>query len=327
MFVVPVKVSIEAISRKARVRDSESSGPTMIVQRLLYNNVNLQVSQGGRRHSNYNKKKASRHLITIGTSQGRWQGNWSCDYLLSLDDLLLRDLVEEDDGDVEDGRTKKRNGAPDVLVNLSIQKVYWGLIFASPALPCSSSSSTSHCPWSRRARRGNSKLVTNILKCIMQHASFGLSIDGRVVTAFTRKCSHCCSPYCREVRKIQHFDLPNFFSTESEMKPKCNGTKPVNRGMTAPIMSPRDEWAWDDRNRIEKKKANWRDSCLQVDASFNVWILPSAKSDNPEVELPEIGGDDPSVSSPIVISDRLTSSETVLFVILQHPDSWTTFGS
>lgn len=84
----------------------------------------MQVSQGGRRHSNYNKKKASRHLITIGTSQGRWQGNWSCDYLLSLDDLLLGDLVEEDDGDVEDGRTKKRNGAPDVLVNLSIQKVY-----------------------------------------------------------------------------------------------------------------------------------------------------------------------------------------------------------
>ncbi|PKI36844.1 hypothetical protein CRG98_042793 [Punica granatum] len=133
---------------------------------------------GGRSHVS---KKAPRHLITVGTSHGRWQGKWSCDYLLSLRDLRLGDLVEEE---VEDEQKKKKNDATAVLVNLSIDK----------------------------------------------HASFGLSIDGRIVTAFTRKCSHCSSPYCR-----------------------------------------------------------------QVDASFNVWVLPSSRSDNSAVQLPEIGGDDPSV--------------------------------
>ncbi|KAJ0096173.1 hypothetical protein Patl1_15853 [Pistacia atlantica] len=32
-----------------------------------------------------------------------------------------------------------------------------------------------------------------------QHASFGFSVDGRIISSFTRKCSNCSSPYCREV--------------------------------------------------------------------------------------------------------------------------------
>ncbi|KAK4788797.1 hypothetical protein SAY86_020116 [Trapa natans] len=158
-------------------RASTGAGPSSRVTR-----VTTSISPGERSHN----KKTSRNLITIGTSHGRGQSNWSCDYLVSLEDLRLGDLVEEeDDGGTEDGRRKKRvNGGPDVHVNLSIEK----------------------------------------------HASFGLSIDGRIATSFSRKCSHCSSPYRR-----------------------------------------------------------------QVDASFKVWVLPSVKSSNPDVELPDIGGDDPSV--------------------------------
>ncbi|RVX06178.1 Large ribosomal RNA subunit accumulation protein YCED-like 2, chloroplastic [Vitis vinifera] len=33
----------------------------------------------------------------------------------------------------------------------------------------------------------------------VHHASFGFSVDGRIITSFTRKCSNCSSPYCKEV--------------------------------------------------------------------------------------------------------------------------------
>ena len=32
-----------------------------------------------------------------------------------------------------------------------------------------------------------------------QHTGFGLSVDGRVITSITRKCSSCSSPFCRKV--------------------------------------------------------------------------------------------------------------------------------
>ncbi|XP_024994499.1 large ribosomal RNA subunit accumulation protein YCED homolog 2, chloroplastic isoform X1 [Cynara cardunculus var. scolymus] len=64
---------------------------------------------------------------------------------------------------------------------------------------------------------------------IHRHAGFGLSVDGTIDTSFTRKCSNCSSPYCR-----------------------------------------------------------------QITTNFNVWVLPSAK-DGDSNQLPEIGGDDPSV--------------------------------
>ncbi|CAI9096852.1 OLC1v1033093C2 [Oldenlandia corymbosa var. corymbosa] len=34
---------------------------------------------------------------------------------------------------------------------------------------------------------------------IDKHAGFGLSVEGRVTTSFSRKCSNCSSPYCREI--------------------------------------------------------------------------------------------------------------------------------
>ncbi|XP_061990982.1 large ribosomal RNA subunit accumulation protein YCED homolog 2, chloroplastic [Rosa rugosa] len=121
-----------------------------------------------------NKKNSRRSVIRISTADGRWHGNWGCDYLLSLQDLRLGDLVEEDDGNKKDAQ---------VSVNLSVHK----------------------------------------------HASFGFSVDGRILTSFTRKCSNCSSPYCRK-----------------------------------------------------------------IDTQFNVWVLSSSRDDN-TIQLPEIGGDDPSV--------------------------------
>lgn len=56
-------------------------------------------------------QKAPRRLITIGTSDRRWHGKWTCDYILSLRDLRLLDLVEDGQKDTK------------VFVNLSIEKV------------------------------------------------------------------------------------------------------------------------------------------------------------------------------------------------------------
>ncbi|XVF03052.1 hypothetical protein REPUB_Repub04eG0227000 [Reevesia pubescens] len=116
-----------------------------------------------------------RRLITISTvADGRWHGTWSCDYLVSLKDLNLDDLVEDDE-------------QKDAQVSINL--------------------------------------------CIHKHASFGLSVDGRIITSFTRKCSICSSPYCRE-----------------------------------------------------------------IDTNFNVWVLASNKDHGAtHDQLPEMGGDDPSV--------------------------------
>lgn len=34
---------------------------------------------------------------------------------------------------------------------------------------------------------------------IQQHASFGLSVDGKIIAYFTTKCSSCSLPYCRKI--------------------------------------------------------------------------------------------------------------------------------
>ncbi|XP_050230906.1 large ribosomal RNA subunit accumulation protein YCED homolog 2, chloroplastic [Mercurialis annua] len=137
-------------------------------------NVTVTVTVARRKDFTMKTKKNPRRLITISTGDSKWHGKWNCDYLISLRDLNLEDLIEEDE-----------QKDAEVSVNLSIQK----------------------------------------------HASFGFSVDGRIVTSFTRKCSNCSSPYCR-----------------------------------------------------------------QIDTSFNVWVLPSNNKHNgDELQLPEIGGDDPSV--------------------------------
>ncbi|XP_075082706.1 large ribosomal RNA subunit accumulation protein YCED homolog 2, chloroplastic isoform X3 [Nicotiana tabacum] len=86
-------------------------------------------------------QRASKRLVTISTSDGRWHGEWKCDYIFSLRDLQLEDLAED--------------GHKDTQVSINL--------------------------------------------CIHKHTGFGLSVDGRVITSFTRKCSNCSSTYCREV--------------------------------------------------------------------------------------------------------------------------------
>ncbi|XVF85639.1 hypothetical protein PTKIN_Ptkin17bG0132400 [Pterospermum kingtungense] len=161
--------------------------PTSFHSKLNPQNVNIKIKAASRRRDDYssliNKKdsrSSRRRLITISTADGRWHGTWSCDYLLSLRDLNLEDLVEDDDDDDDEHK--------DAQVSISL--------------------------------------------CIHKHASFGLSVDGRIVTSFTRKCSICSSPYCRE-----------------------------------------------------------------IDTNFNVWVLGSNNKDQGSThQLPEIGGDDPSLS-------------------------------
>ncbi|ESW03653.1 hypothetical protein PHAVU_011G031300 [Phaseolus vulgaris] len=118
-----------------------------------YNNATVTVTASSKRKDDFNSplvgkntSRAARRLITISPSDGRYSGDWTSDYLVSLDDLDLQDLIEDDDNS-----NKKKNAQ--VFINLTVQK----------------------------------------------HASFGLSVDGRVTTSFTRKCSNCSTPYCRQI--------------------------------------------------------------------------------------------------------------------------------
>ncbi|XWS22989.1 hypothetical protein CRYUN_Cryun29cG0082700 [Craigia yunnanensis] len=106
--------------------------------KMQSHNVKIRFKAASKRHD-YSSVST---LITISTADGRWHGTWSCDYLVSLKDLNLDDLVEDDE-------------QKDAQVSINL--------------------------------------------CIHKHASFGLSVDGRILTSFTRKCSICSSPYCREV--------------------------------------------------------------------------------------------------------------------------------
>ncbi|KAK2435018.1 hypothetical protein P8452_32004 [Trifolium repens] len=45
--------------------------------------------------------------------------------------------------------------------------------------------------------RKNAQVVVSL--SIQKHASFGLSVDARITTSFTSKCSNCSSPYCRQI--------------------------------------------------------------------------------------------------------------------------------
>ncbi|XP_057748333.1 large ribosomal RNA subunit accumulation protein YCED homolog 2, chloroplastic isoform X1 [Arachis stenosperma] len=85
-----------------------------------------------------------RRLITISPGDGRYHGDWTSNYHVSLQELQLQDLIEDDNDQHKDAQ---------VFIKLNIQK----------------------------------------------HASFGLSVDGRVMTSFTRKCGTCCSPYCQQI--------------------------------------------------------------------------------------------------------------------------------
>ncbi|XP_065865425.1 large ribosomal RNA subunit accumulation protein YCED homolog 2, chloroplastic isoform X1 [Euphorbia lathyris] len=141
-----------------------------------------------------------RRLVTISTGDGKWQGNWTCQFLISLEDLHLQDLIEDHHQQHKDAQ---------VSVTLTVQK----------------------------------------------HASFGFSVDGRILTSFIRNCTNCFSPYCREV----FMDLI-FINFKFQL---------VFVLILYVMLS-------------------------QIDSKFNVWVLMS-NEDNDQLHLPEIGGDDPSV--------------------------------
>ncbi|KAL3502162.1 hypothetical protein ACH5RR_036611 [Cinchona calisaya] len=49
------------------------------------------------------------------------------------------------------------------------------------------------------AEDGHKKNEVSISLSIQKHTGFGFSVDGRILTCFTRKCSNCSSPFCREI--------------------------------------------------------------------------------------------------------------------------------
>ncbi|KAE9616434.1 putative large ribosomal RNA subunit accumulation protein YceD [Lupinus albus] len=110
-----------------------------------YNNANS-ITASTKRNDKIRKNtsRVPRRLITIAPGDGKYHGDWTSNYVVSLQDLQLQDLIEVDDNPHKDAQ---------VLINLTIHK----------------------------------------------HASFGLSVDGRIMTSFTRKCGNCSSPYCRQI--------------------------------------------------------------------------------------------------------------------------------
>ncbi|EEF31251.1 conserved hypothetical protein [Ricinus communis] len=64
--------------------------------------------------------RTPRSLISISTADGKWHGKWNCDYLLSLQDLQLEDLIEDEQKDAE------------VSISLCIQKWMEGSSHLSP---------------------------------------------------------------------------------------------------------------------------------------------------------------------------------------------------
>lgn len=61
-----------------------------------------------------NTSKAARRLITISPGDGKYREDWTSDYLVSLQELQLQDLIEVEDDPNKDA---------EVVINLSIQKV------------------------------------------------------------------------------------------------------------------------------------------------------------------------------------------------------------
>lgn len=61
-----------------------------------------------------NPSRSARRLITISPSDGKYHGEWTCDYHVSLRDLHLQDLIKGEDDPHKNAQ---------VFINLSIQKV------------------------------------------------------------------------------------------------------------------------------------------------------------------------------------------------------------
>lgn len=53
------------------------------------------VSKGN--HLSLITKRSKKPLVRISSSDGKWHGEWNCDYIFTLGDLQLEDLAEETD--------------------------------------------------------------------------------------------------------------------------------------------------------------------------------------------------------------------------------------
>ncbi|GMP92504.1 hypothetical protein CsSME_00042707 [Camellia sinensis var. sinensis] len=104
-------------------------------------------------------QRSPRRLVKIATSssnKGRWNGKWTSEYIFSLQQLHLQDLVEDDEDGDGNGNDNGNGGGRDTQVSITLS--------------------------------------------IEKHASFGLSVNGRIIiTSLTRKCCNCSSPYSRKV--------------------------------------------------------------------------------------------------------------------------------
>ncbi|KAH7840851.1 hypothetical protein Vadar_022531 [Vaccinium darrowii] len=155
------------------------------------------------------RRQRRRSLIKISPNGNRIDDDkWRCDYILSLKQLDLQDLAaepEEEEEEEEDlaaePEEEEEEEEEDVADDQGLQ----------------------------RDTTTTTRNQVSISLSIQQHASFGLSVDGRIVTSFTRNCIICSSPYC-----------------------------------------------------------------FKLDTKFNIWVLPSRRQRR-TTQMPEIGGDDPSV--------------------------------
>ncbi|KAL3344009.1 hypothetical protein AABB24_023444 [Solanum stoloniferum] len=65
-------------------------------------NTSIPQRESSRRESKRNHlslitKRSKKPLVRISSSDGKWHGEWNCDYIFTLGDLQLEDLAEETD--------------------------------------------------------------------------------------------------------------------------------------------------------------------------------------------------------------------------------------
>ncbi|KAK2973917.1 hypothetical protein RJ640_019432 [Escallonia rubra] len=75
---------------------------------------------------------------------------------------------------------------------------------------------------------GNQRAQVFITLSIEKQAGLGLSVDGRILTSFTSKCSNCSSLYCREINtNFNVWVLPSSNkNSSSTQRPEIGGDDP-----------------------------------------------------------------------------------------------------
>ncbi|KAL3375814.1 hypothetical protein AABB24_002669, partial [Solanum stoloniferum] len=87
------------VEDKERERDMASRGGGWISSRSCIN-TSIPQRESSRRGSKGNHlslitKRSKKPLVRISSSDGKWNGEWNCDYIFTLGDLQLEDLAEE----------------------------------------------------------------------------------------------------------------------------------------------------------------------------------------------------------------------------------------